>query len=276
MHRKLLAIPVFNEQERLPGLLARLSAHKPYVLFVDDGSSDSSRALIRQHGFQLIGFGINRGLSEVYRQIFSYARQTGVHRLLLMDADGQHEPENIPAFFHLLNQQPFVSGRRFDSLATVPTYKVASNLFACQLVRELFGLALPDVACGFRGFNLQMLTPDQLELTGNERFEGFYALLFQLLSSGIRPAYLPIKPIYHTNCLPGTPLTELRGLIGAASDFDKHGLIETNGLNKLIDTSQTCFVTLGDYTFRVTVPDEKLARFELVHGDPEKYFSMFS
>ena len=88
----LVFIPAWNEEQNLPGVLEELARELPQadVLVVDDGSEDSTAAVAREHGAEVISFPENRGLRAGIAAGYAYAHEHGYAVCGRVDADGQH------------------------------------------------------------------------------------------------------------------------------------------------------------------------------------------
>jgi Glycosyltransferases involved in cell wall biogenesis len=95
---KILAIiPAYNEAERLGPVAAAAGLFLP-VLVVDDGSGDETANVGRQAGAQVLEQTPNQGKGAALRAGFRFALVQGYDAVITLDADGQHDPAEIPAF----------------------------------------------------------------------------------------------------------------------------------------------------------------------------------
>jgi hypothetical protein len=88
----LVFIPAWNEEESLPAVLDELRRELPEaeVLVVDDGSTDRTAEVAREHGAEVLSFGENRGLRAAIAAGYGYAAEHGYAFCGRVDADGQH------------------------------------------------------------------------------------------------------------------------------------------------------------------------------------------
>lgn len=93
----LVFVPAWNEEETLPAVLGELRAELPEadVLVVDDGSTDRTVEVAREHGAEVLSFGENRGLRAGIAAGYGYARDHGYAFAGRVDADGQHPVEEL-------------------------------------------------------------------------------------------------------------------------------------------------------------------------------------
>jgi len=156
-----LVIPVYNEEESLPHLMKWISRvmvehHLSYeVLFIDDGSSDSSwdviNSLSKEYNNTIKGirFRRNYGKSAALKEGFKEAQGSVI---ITMDADLQDSPDEIPSLYKMISEEKFdlVSGwkqKRHDPISkTIP-----SKLFNA-VARKVSGIHLHDFNCGLKAY----------------------------------------------------------------------------------------------------------------------------
>jgi glycosyltransferase involved in cell wall biosynthesis len=93
----LVFIPAWNEEANLPDVLDEVQRGLPEadVLVIDDGSTDATAALAREHGAEVISFGVNRGLPAGIAAGYGHALEQGYAFCGRVDADGQHPVEEL-------------------------------------------------------------------------------------------------------------------------------------------------------------------------------------
>src|SRR5690606_25241997 len=156
-----VVVPVYNEDESLPELsqwIHRVMSANGFsyeVIFVDDGSSDTSweviRDLSKENGhIKAIGFTRNYGKSAALDVGFHKAQGKVV---ITMDADLQDSPDEIPALYKMIVQDKYdvVSGwkkKRYDSLS-----KTIPSRFFNSVTRWISGIKLHDFNCGLKAYS---------------------------------------------------------------------------------------------------------------------------
>jgi glycosyltransferase involved in cell wall biosynthesis len=100
----LVFIPAWNEQENLPAVLDELRRELPGVdvLVVDDGSTDGTAAVAREHGAEVLSLGTNRGLPIGIAAGYRWARDHGYDYCGRVDADGQHPARELSRLLALV------------------------------------------------------------------------------------------------------------------------------------------------------------------------------
>jgi glycosyltransferase involved in cell wall biosynthesis len=100
----LVFIPAWNEEQNLPAVLGELRGQLPDadVLVVDDGSTDRTADVAREHGAEVVSFGENRGLRAAIAAGYGYAAEHGYEFCGRVDADGQHPVEELVKLLELV------------------------------------------------------------------------------------------------------------------------------------------------------------------------------
>src|SRR5713226_1378712 len=89
----LTAIPIYNEERHLEGVLREVRRYSPRILVVNDGSTDGTAGLLaREEGVAVVTHPHNRGYGAALISAFGYSLREGYEVLVTMDCDGQHEP----------------------------------------------------------------------------------------------------------------------------------------------------------------------------------------
>ncbi len=157
MNGTYLVIPAYNEEGRLPEVVRKLRKYFPLgrVVVVDDGSKVEigrflpSEVVVARHP-------VNLGKGMALRTGCELAMKLGAKKIVLMDADGQHDPKEIPYFIEELNKQYEVvfGARKLDR--KMPFWRMAGNNLLNKTAAWLFGLNLHDVWCGYRAFDTKV------------------------------------------------------------------------------------------------------------------------
>ena len=108
-------IPCFNTEPFIAGVVSKARKHVDQVIVIDDGSLDGTVEAARAAGALVIGHGTNRGYGEAIKSCFEAARVNNADVLVILDGDGQHNPDEIPKLIApILNEEAdLVIGSRF-------------------------------------------------------------------------------------------------------------------------------------------------------------------
>jgi glycosyltransferase involved in cell wall biosynthesis len=201
MSSTLVLIPVYNEEKHLRGLLERLrEVYQGDVLFVDDGSSDSSPevlASLEDHRTKVIRQPSNRGYGATLIRGFSEALRSGYEFLVTMDSDGQHRPVWVPQFFEAIRDWDVVSGSRYKAESEegdkAPADRRRINTIVTEVINQVTGFSLTDAFCGFKAYRVSSLGRLSLEESGYSMPLQFW---IQAKVFGLRVTELPVSRIY--------------------------------------------------------------------------------
>ncbi|MFM8287160.1 MAG: glycosyltransferase family 2 protein, partial [Planctomycetaceae bacterium] len=159
----LTALPVFNEQSHIAGVLTEVLRHSSRILVVNDGSRDNTAGeLARFPQVEVVTHPKNLGYGAALRSAFEYAQKVGVRVLVTIDCDGQHEPRLIPRLVEALTDNvDIVSGSRYlrehpgDNEAPADRRRINQQITA--EVNDRLGLSLTDAFCGFKAYRVSAL-----------------------------------------------------------------------------------------------------------------------
>jgi len=201
--RLLTALPVFNEEAHLTGVLREVRKYSDEILVVDDGSSDGTAALLRSiPDVRVVTHAKNQGYGAALRSAFQYALEHEYDVLVTIDCDGQHEPRLIPelaAQVFPADGEPvdIVSGSRYlqhfagDSIP--PEDRRRINHAVTRDLNCRLGLSLTDAFCGFKAYRVESLRKFRITELG-------YAMPLQLwaqaVAAGMRIVEFPVPLVY--------------------------------------------------------------------------------
>ena len=145
----IILIPAYNEA-RFIGDVVKATLSYGAVVVIDDGSSDGTAAAAALAGAKVIADAVNQGKGKALNTGFDYAVQRGVDAAITLDADGQHDPNEIPKFveaFRAGTGDIIIGQRDFSQMP-------AKNQFGNRTGTFLLGLAMgqpvPDNQSGYR------------------------------------------------------------------------------------------------------------------------------
>ena len=143
----MVGIPAYNEQETI-GKVIKVAKKYGDVVVLDDGSTDNTALVASTSGAKCIFHPENRGYGQAIASLFYYVKKNDYEVLVTLDADGQHNPDEIPKFINLLDAGvDVVIGNRFQKDIDIPDYR----RFGVKLFSRIEGFQ--DSQCGFRAYN---------------------------------------------------------------------------------------------------------------------------
>jgi glycosyltransferase involved in cell wall biosynthesis len=159
--RRLAVVPAYNEEQTVARVIRALHREAPGwdVLTVDDGSTDETGLCARRAGSDVLRMPFNLGIGGAMQAGFVYALEGGYDLMVQVDADGQHDPQQINALLDARSRHPgtdMVCGSRFlgdDHRYPAPiSRRTGIHLFAFLLSR-IVGQRVSDPTSGFRLYN---------------------------------------------------------------------------------------------------------------------------
>ena len=204
-------IPGYNEGPRIAAVVRGAAAHLP-VLVVDDGSADDTAAQARAAGATVIEQRPNQGKGTALRAGFRHAIADGADAVLTLDADGQHDPAEIPAFLAAWAAEPrpdLVIGRR--NFRAMPPIRRLSNVLGGWAISWAVGRPIPDNQSGYRLVSRRIMEATLASDEGGFEFE--VEMITTTIRLGGTMAWVPIRTIYAGEPSHIRPLAHLRSFI---------------------------------------------------------------
>ncbi|GLZ03400.1 dolichol-phosphate mannosyltransferase [Actinomadura sp. NBRC 104412] len=200
--RVLVIIPTYNERDNIEGIVGRVRAAAPPVdvLIVDDASPDGTGELADglaaadDHVKVLHRTG-KEGLGPAYVAGFRWAAENGYDVMVEMDADGSHQPEELPRLLAALRDADLVIGARWipgGKVENWPVTREALSRGANTYARLLLGMPLHDATGGFRAFRAATLEKIGLEGVDSRGYCFQIDLALRALREGLRVVEVPI------------------------------------------------------------------------------------
>jgi len=162
-----VVIPAYDAEKTVGQAAAGALRHLGDVLVVDDGSRDATCRQASAAGARVIRHAMNRGKGAALRTGFSEMRRLGADAVITMDADLQHDPDDIPRFVEAFrDRQPdLIIGSRQACFGSMTRGRRFGNRFSSCALRFFSGLDVADSQSGFRLYSAGFL--DTLQLRRN-------------------------------------------------------------------------------------------------------------
>lgn len=186
-------IPAYNEVAYIANVVAGALKHVPTVV-VDDGSTDKTGAAAALAGAKVLVHQVNQGKGKALVTGFDYAVERGVDAAITIDADGQHDPDEIPLFIkaYRSGMGDLIIGQR--DFSQMPAKNQFGNRTGTWLLSKAMGRPIPDNQSGYRLHSREVMRTVR---PASSRFEAEVEILLRAQMAGFRIAWVPIKTIYN-------------------------------------------------------------------------------
>jgi uncharacterized protein (DUF2062 family) len=191
----LVAVPVYNHRATLRGVAEKVLALHDQVLVVDDGSTDGSADTLDGLPIRLVRHPKNLGKGAAILTAVAEGRRLGMTHVITLDADGQHDPADLPRFLSALEKAPraILVGKRDFEGTHAPGASRFGRDFSNFWMRLQTGVAVGDMQSGFRAYPLALLE----RLTLRERRYSFEVeVLVKAAWAGVEIQDVPISVYY--------------------------------------------------------------------------------
>ncbi len=149
-----IIIPARNEEKHIAAVINNTKQYGQNIIVVDDGSTDQTSILAKQAGAITLTHKINLGKGSAMKTGCEYAIQQGATHLIVMDADGQHDPKEIPSLLQALTNHDIVFGTR-NMPNSMPFVMRFGNKFINKTLHFFHNINIEDSQCGYRAFTTQ-------------------------------------------------------------------------------------------------------------------------
>ena len=189
----LAIIPAYNEAEKIGLVISAALKHLP-VLVIDDGSSDETARIAAGNGAKVLHQAPNQGKGVALRKGFEHAIEAGYQAVVTLDADGQHDPDEIPTFVRAYQQSraDLIIGER--DFSQIPTIRRLANTFGKWSFSWAVGQSIGDNQSGYRLIGRRMM---EAVLGSQESgFEFEVEMIVVCIQKGYTLEWVPIRTIY--------------------------------------------------------------------------------
>ena len=194
---KLVGIPAYNEEKSIGDMVKKSLQYSDKVIVVDDGSTDDTAQIAKQNGATVISHKKNEGYGASVISLFDRARQENTDILVLMDGDGQHNPEQIPLLINTLqeNNVDVVIGSRFlDAASQTPGYRKRGIKIITSAANFGTDFKVTDAQSGFRAYSkraIESIHPTETGMAISTE------ILLKISNKGLSVAEVPITVSYN-------------------------------------------------------------------------------
>jgi glycosyltransferase involved in cell wall biosynthesis len=186
-------VPAYQEGPRIGAVVAAVAEHLPVVV-VDDGSTDDTAERAEAAGATVLRHIPNAGKGAALRTGFRHALAAGSIAVVTIDADGQHDPAEIPAFLEAFHERRpgLIVGRR--DFSAMPPVRRVSNVLGGAAVSMALGQGVPDNQSGYRLVGRELM---RAMLDSDESgFEFEVEMIARCIALGLPIGWVSIRAIY--------------------------------------------------------------------------------
>jgi len=194
-------VPAYNEEQNVGGVIDRINALGLglEILVVDDASSDGTSDVAASKGARVIRHPYNKGNGA---SVKTGLRNTERKYIIVVDGDGQHPPEEIPAMLSLLGQYELVVGARVRGSRT-SGFRDFGNFVFNNFASYVAGCRIPDLTSGFRAMPRKVamefihLYPNQFSLPTTSTLsviKSGYSIYYHPIKSEVRKGRSKVRP----------------------------------------------------------------------------------
>lgn len=201
--RIVVVIPTYNEVKNLARIVARVRSSVPEVdiLIADDNSPDGTAAVAddlaaRDSHVKVMHRLGKEGLGAAYLAGFSWALDHGYDVVVEMDADGSHQPEELPRLLDALRDADLVLGSRWVPGGTVLNWPKSREVLSKGgnwYTRRALRIPLQDATGGYRAFRSSTLRALDLDGVGSAGYIFQVDLAYRTLAQGMKVVEVPIE-----------------------------------------------------------------------------------
>ena len=189
----LALIPAYNAAHLVGPVIEEAKRHLA-VLVVDDGSSDDTAGVAERSGARVIRQVPNQGKGAALKNGFRHALELGVDAVVTLDADGQHDPHEIPKLLEAWQRdrpEMVVGARDYDAM---PFVRRISNKVGRRSIEWALGAEVADNQSGYRVIGRRLMKA-MLE-SGESGFEFEVWMIVLCVRNGWPMSWVPIRTIY--------------------------------------------------------------------------------
>jgi glycosyltransferase involved in cell wall biosynthesis len=220
-YKIIAGMPAYNEGKYIGTLVLNTRQYVDEVIVIDDGSTDDTAKIAGLAGATVVSHPWNKGYGAAILSIFAEARGRDPDILIILDADSQHDPREIPRIIQpILDGDDVVIGTRDKQGAKIPLYRRFGQKVISRSVNILSKNPLTDSECGFRAFSRKAIASLNLQENGMAISAETVAEAFHL---NLKITQIPVSVTYGKDSSTLNPVSHGLGVFhpGAGDDFRK-------------------------------------------------------
>ena len=188
-----IVIPAYNEEKRISNVISDLRKYKYHNIIVDDGSNDKTSEIAKKSKVVVLRLKRNKGKGTALRIGCDFAVKKGANVIISMDADGQHEPEEIPRLIAALENKDIVLTYRRRT-KTMPLFYRIGNLGIDFITRVLYRAYIRDTQSGYKAFTAEAYRKIRWKA---KEYAVESEIIHNMLKNRLKFVQVPIRTVYH-------------------------------------------------------------------------------
>ena len=202
MTKNLIFSATYNEKDNIKKLIEKINQYSSNsdIFIIDDNSPDGTGKILNElkkenSNLKFIIRESKLGLDTAHKYAYDYAIKNGYEKLITMDADLSHDPEEIPKFINLLDKHEFVIGSRYvkGGKCEMPLPRLFLSIMGNKIIRFVLKINCNEFTTSYRGFNLSKLNNFHLKEVKSKGYSFFMESLYQLNKNNYKILEVPIS-----------------------------------------------------------------------------------
>ena len=194
-----ICIPSYKAEQTLRSFLPLLLTVVPpkYITVIDDASGDHTAELCKSHSIYCLKHIKNKGkgatLATGFKHVLGLKK---VQWIITMDADGQHDPQDLQALIDYVTNNPDTGiciGKREMKIGKMPLSRICSNRITSAILSFICGTPILDSQCGYRIYASKLLSHITIEF---KRFEMESEAIQKAAFLGYHIGFTPVRTVY--------------------------------------------------------------------------------
>jgi glycosyltransferase involved in cell wall biosynthesis len=191
-----VVIPTYNNQNTLSGVIDSVLEYTDRIIVVNDGATDKTEEILERYSqITVVKHESNKGKGVALRTGFKKALELGYRYVITIDSDGQHNPDELPAFLEKIESEhdSLIVGARNMEQSSVPGKSSFGHKFSNFWYKVETGIDLPDTQSGYRLYPVEKLKGMKFF---TNKFEFEIEVIVRAAWRGINVTSVPVSVVY--------------------------------------------------------------------------------
>jgi glycosyltransferase involved in cell wall biosynthesis len=190
----IVGMPAYNEARYIGSLVLQAKHYADEIIIVDEGSTDATANIASLAGATVVRHELNQGYGQTIRSLLAEAKKRDVAILVVMDADSQHNPDEIPRLIEgIKGGADIVIGSREMQANKIAGYRRLGQKVLSRMTGFASRQRLKDTESGFRAYSRRAINALELKETGMAVSS---EIISEAASKGLKIAEVPISVAY--------------------------------------------------------------------------------